>query len=346
MADLMKSVNTSFISPHKGESLEGTITRFTPEIAVDIGAKTEAIVLEKDKNLVRSITSQFKVGDKVKVNVLNPESDMGNPVVSLRRYLEDRNWEKLEDLKKEKSLFDAEVVDLTKGGFILEIEKGLTGFLPNSQASFIEAGQNPMGKVLKVNVLELNRQLKKVILTQKSSMTTQDFQDETRNLKEGQSLSVTISNIAPFGIFVIVPAKTTDLEGLIHLSEISWERVEQVPEQFKPGEKIEAAIVGFDKKTSRINLSIKRLIEDPFEKEMEKYVPEKRITAIVSKVIDGGVILDLGDGIEGFIKKEKIPPTVTFKEGISVTATVSDVDKQRHRVNLVPVLMEKPIGYR
>ncbi len=347
MADLMKSVKTNFVSPHKGESLEGVITKLTSsEIAVDIGAKTEAIVLEKDKNIAHSIFSQFKVGDKVMVNVLNPESDMGNPVVSLRRFLEERSWGKLDELKNQKKLIDAKVVDLTKGGFILATEDGLSGFLPNSQASFVQTGQNPMGKTLKVIVLELNRQLKKVIFSQKSSMTVHEFEEEVRALKEGQVVSCTIANIAPFGIFVAVSAKTSELEGLIHLSEISWERLEEVPSEYKSGEKIEAMVIGLDKKTNRINLSLKRLIADPFEKELEKYALEKRITAVVSKIMDSGVVLDLGEGIEGFIKKEKIPPTVTYKEGSTVTATVSDVDKQRHKVNLVPVLMEKPIGYR
>ena len=347
MADLMKSVKTSFVSPHKGESLEGTITKLTSsEIAVDIGAKSEAIVLEKDKNIAHSIMSQFKVGDTVMVNVLNPESEMGNTVVSLRRFLEERNWKKLDELKNEKKPFEGKVVDLTKGGFILEIGDGLSGFLPNSQASFIETGQNPLGKTLKVSILELNRQLHKVILSQKISMTVHEFEEEVRNLKDGQTVTSTISNIAPFGIFVVVQGKSVELEGLIHLSEISWEKLEQVPDQYKAGEKIETVVTGFDKKSGRVNLSIKRLTADPFQKEMEKYIPEKRVTAVVSKVMDGGVVLDLGEGIEGFIKKEKIPPTVTFKEGASVTATVLDIDKQRHRVNLVPVLKEKPIGYR
>ncbi|MCL4354525.1 S1 RNA-binding domain-containing protein [Patescibacteria group bacterium] len=347
MADLMKSVKTNFVSPHKGESLEGTITKLTSaEIAVDIGAKTDAIVLEKDKNIAQSIFSQFKVGDKVKVNVLNPESEMGNPVVSLRRFLEERNWEKLDKLKNDKSLVDAKVVDLTKGGFILATEDGLSGFLPNSQASFVQTGQNPMGKILKVGVLELNRQLKKVIFSQKSSMTVHEFEEEARALKEGQVISCTITNVAPFGVFVAVSGKTSELEGLVHLSEISWERSEEVPGEYKPGEKIEAMVIGLDKKTNRVNLSVKRLIADPFEKEMEKFAAEKRITAVVSKIMDNGVVLDLGEGIEGFIKKEKIPPTVTYKEGATVTATVLEVDKQRHRVTLVPVLTEKPIGYR
>jgi len=103
MADLMKSVKSDFIAPKKGEALEGTITKLTSsEILVDIGAKTEATVLEKDKRILKSLLSQLKVGDKVTVSVLNPESDFGNSVVSLRRFVDNRIWIELEELKKDK----------------------------------------------------------------------------------------------------------------------------------------------------------------------------------------------------------------------------------------------------
>ena len=114
MADLMKSVNSNFIVPRKGESLEGTITKLTSsEILVDIGAKTEATVLEKDKRLLKNLLNQLKVGDKVTVSVLNPESDMGNSVVSLRRFAEDRVWVELEDLFKKKQKLEIEITDFT-----------------------------------------------------------------------------------------------------------------------------------------------------------------------------------------------------------------------------------------
>jgi small subunit ribosomal protein S1 len=345
MADLLKSVKTSFISPKKGENLEGIITKLNSyETLVDIGAKTEAVVLEKDKRLFRNIMGALKVGDKVTVSVLNPESESGNPVVSLRRFMDDKVWDKLNELQKTQEVIDATITEVTRGGFIVTADDA-QGFLPNSQASFLETGQTPLGKKILVNVLELSRQQHKIIFSQKAGQSI-EFEKEIEGLKPEQKISSTISNITTFGIFVSLQGKTHLIEGLIHISEISWEKIAEVPKDFQPGEKIEAMIIGFDKKSARVNLSLRRLTEDPFEKEISKYEQDKKVSASVSEINANGVLFDLGSGIEGIIKKEKVPPNVTYKEGQTVTLTVSSVDKKRRRVILTPVLMEKPIGYR
>lgn len=347
MADLLRLVKTTFIVPKKGESLEGTITKLTSsEILVDIGAKSEATVLEKDKRLLKNLLSQLKVGDKVTVSVLNPESDMGNSVVSLRRFVDDRVWVELEDLLKKKQKLEIEITDFTKGGFLVITKNGISGFLPNSQTQFLETSQNQIGKTINATLLELNRQAHKIIFSQKTAFDKKTFEKEISDLKSEQKVYATISNITPFGVFVSLQGKENLLEGFIHLSEISWEKIDSVPESYKVGEKIEAKISSFDKKTGRVNLSVKQLVNDPFQKEMENFTQDKKVTAKITKVVANGVVLDLGESIEGFIRKEKIPPTVSFKEGALVTATVSEVDKKKHRVILVPVLTEKPIGYR
>jgi small subunit ribosomal protein S1 len=345
MAELMKSVKSSFISPKKGEALEGTITKLTSyEVLVDIGAKTEAVVLEKDKRLLKNIIAGLKVGDKVSVSVLNPESESGNPVVSLRRFMDDKVWEKLNELQKSQSIIDGTITEITRGGFIVVAEDA-QGFLPNSQASFLETGQNPLSKKVKVTVLELNREQHKIIFSQKLGQSI-DFEKEIEGLASGQKINSTISNVASFGIFITLQGKTHLIEGLIHISEISWEKISEVPKNFKSGEEIEAIIIGFDKKSARVNLSLRRLTEDPFEKEIARFEEDKKITAPVSQITGNGILFDLGTGIEGIVKKEKVPPNVVYKEGQAVSLTVSSVDKKRRLVILTPVLMEKPIGYR
>jgi ribosomal protein S1 len=133
MADLMASHKPDVKPLHKGDNLEGTITKLTSgEILVDIGAKTEAQVLEKDRNSLRILLSALKVGDKVTVQILNPESDQGNSVVSLRRFMEERLWRDLESKKSQNLILDANVNDSTKGGFLVSAG-GIAGFLPNSQ---------------------------------------------------------------------------------------------------------------------------------------------------------------------------------------------------------------------
>jgi len=347
MADLMKSAKTSIPSVRKGEIVEGVITKLTSgEILVDIGAKTEASVLEKDKNILRSILSQLKLGDKVKVSILNPESDFGNPVVSLRRFIDDGLWENLEEIKKKGEILEAQIVEGTRGGFLIETKNGISGFLPNSQTMFLDSSQNLSGHKLQLKLLELDRATRKIIFSQKAAADPADFNKLIKNLKSEQKISSTISSIAPFGVFLSIPIDDKLVEGFIHVSEISWEHLEKVPENFKTGEKIEAVLIGFDKKSSRVNLSVKRLTEDPYKKNLEKFVSDKKVTGTVRRVTSSGVVLDLGENAEGFIKKEKIPVGVSFKEGDEVSATVVEVDTRNHRVLVVPYLAEKPMGYR
>jgi small subunit ribosomal protein S1 len=348
MADLLKSANTSFVKVSKGEILTGTVTKLTSsEILVDIGAKTEALVLEKDRRIMRSLLSSLKLGDKVTVSVLNPESDYGNPVVSLRRFNDERVWKVLDGLLKTKEPMEAMVDESTRGGFLVSTKDGLSGFLPNSQTTFLENAQDLVGKTINVSVIEINRVARKIIFSQKATVGSEDFEKAVKDLKVGQKIEATISNVAPFGIFFIIslPDKNS-VEGFVHISEVSWERIVTIPDTFKAGEKIEAQILNFDKESKRVNLSIKNLSKDPFEEKLKAYAVDQKVSGSVTKILSSGVLINVGEGIEGFIKKDKIPANVTYNEGSPVTATVVEVDGRKHRLILVPVLTEKPLMYR
>ena len=136
------------------------------------------------------------------------------------------------------------------------------------------------------------------------------------------------------------------IDGLIHVSEIAWEKVIEFAGDFTVGQELEAVVIGVDKEAKRLDLSLKRLSEDPFAKISLKFPVETKVKGIVTKLSGGTVYIDLGEGIEGIIRKEKIPPTLTFKTGDSVTATVTEIDARRHKILLTPVLLDKPIGYR
>ena len=348
MEELMRSAVATFVTPRKGDNIPGVITKLTrSEILVDIDAKTEAVVLEKDRQILSSIMSSLKVGDKVTVSVLNPEGDLGNPVVSLRRFVDDIVWEKLRSLQKNKEVLQLNVDSITKGGFLVTSQDGTSGFLPNSHASTLENPQNLIGKKIKAVVLELNRELHKIIFSQKQDLGIDDFKKSIKSLKVGQKIDAIISNISSFGIFLLIQQKDIGpVEGFIHLSEVSWENIASISDNFKISQKIEAEIIGFEEDSRRVLLSIKRLTPNPLEAKLKEYTSDKRIKGEVVKVIATGVLLDLGEGIIGIIKKEKIPPNVTYKEGQVVDAIVSKIDTKRHRVILSPVLLEKPIGYR
>lgn len=348
MAELMKRTQTQapLVSPHKGDILKGTITQLEPEVLVDINAKTEAVVLEKDRNILRKILSTFQVGSNVSVQVLNPESDLGHPVVSLRRSIEALTWEKLAALKKDQTVLDVVVDSETKGGFLVTTSDGISGFLPHSHTSSLDNPQSLIGQKIKVVVLEQNQSLGKILFSQKQVLSLSDFTKLTKTLKVGQKTEATIIHVIPFGLTVSLVISGKTMEGFIHISELAWEQDQNILEKFKEGDKIEAFVLGFDQDGRRVNLSIKRLTEDPIEKRLEEFAVDKKLKATVVKVIATGVLLNLNGGVSGIIKKEKVPPKMTFEEGAEIEVLVSEVDEKRHRVVVVPVLKEKPIGYR
>lgn len=348
MAQLLAKHKTAVVSLKKGESVKAKITKLTnSEILVDAGAKTEAHVMEKDKKNLNTILSMFKVGDEVEVNVLNPESEYGFPVVSLRRYLGNIAWNKLEELLKSKDQIEVTVKEVTKAGFVVEADFGVSGFLPQSHTS----EQATLGHRLKVTVLEVNRKDNKVIFSQKSALSEEEFAVVTKQFKVGDKVEAVVGNVTAFGMFVVLTLpkpteKTKSVEGFVHISEVAWDKVDDISELYSTGQKIETVITKFDTETRKINLSVKRLTADPFDELIAQYPVDKKVTGTVSNVEESGVTVELEAGIEGFIKKDKIPPTTTYEAGQEVTATVSEHDKRKHRLLLTPVLLEKPLMYR
>ncbi len=366
MAELLAKATAKkpIVSPKKGQTLTGTITTLSPSgILVDISAKTESIVLEKDRRLLKSLLSTLKVGDTVTVSVLNPESDTGNPVVSLRRFLDDIQWKKLEEFQKKQQPIKAIVTDITKGGLLVDSEIGISGFLPNSQMSQ-PVGESDMAnmvsKKIAVYVLELGREAKKIIFSQKPAVKKEEFEEAIKQLSVGQKIDATINNIALFGVFVSIPVgDNKTLDGLIHISELSWDEVNiqtlKEREDFQPGKKITAEIIRFDRDAKRIDLSIKRLTKDPFDHVFNTLAVDQKLKGVVTQVQTSGLVLSLAipgadselvSKIVGIIRKEKIPPTKIYEVSEHVEGTISHIDAQRRKIYLVPVLKEKPIGYR
>lgn len=344
MADLMRSVKTPFSSLTKGETLKGRIKKLTPgEILVDINAKTEAVVLEKDRKILRNLLSLLKVGDSVTVSVLNPESDFGYPVVSLRRFVDDILWEKLLEKQKNREALSAVVQEVIRGGFLVDIDFGFSAFMPNSQSLPTHA-EDVIGKKFQAYILELNRPSRKIIVSQKPILKDEEFANLVKNIKLNEKIAGTVTSTTPFGIFVslTLPVGTT-VDGLIHISEISWEKTETPA--VNVGQTLETVIIGVDKEAKRVDLSIKRLSLDPFEETSKQFSIEQKVSGTVSAKTSSGVVVNLNN-VEGFIRKEKIPPTVSFEVGQTIDATVSEIDKKRRRIILVPILLRKTIGYR
>lgn len=352
MAALMAKQKTQPVGIKRGDKIKGRITKLSKnEILMDISGKSEALVLERERRIMNVLLATLKVGDEVEAIVFSPESDAGQPVVTLRRFVENKSWDFLALHKKSQSAIPVTVSEVTKGGYIVVADTGTTGFLPQSHLSPSAQHLTP-GKSIQVFVLELNKEDKKIIFTQKVSLTDEEFGKIKKAVKIGQKMSATVSNITPFGIFVSLPISLPDrkdplvIDGLIHISELSWDKVLDITSIFHTGEKIEAAIIGFDNDAKRIDLSVKRFTADPFAEIVKLFPIDKNVAGTVKAITGGNVIIDLGNGVEGIIRKEKVPVNASYTVGAKINVLVADVDAKRHKISLAPVLLEKPIGYR
>ncbi|MCL4353616.1 S1 RNA-binding domain-containing protein, partial [Patescibacteria group bacterium] len=248
----------------------------------------------------------------------------------------------LEDKKKNGEALDGFIGAETRGGFLIETEIGVSGFMPNSQSQ----ASNKTGDRLKVFVADLNRDGHRVIFSQRPLVGDKEFEELSSRLKAGTKVKAEVTNILPFGIFTSVQTNGKTLNGFIHISEVSWERQERLDNLFKIGDSLEAVVIGFDNSTQRVNLSLRLLTADSFEKTAEERFPvDTKIKAKVSKIVPAGVLFDL-DEASGIIKKESIPIGTAYKVGDTIETTVSKVDKKKRQIILVPILLEKPIGYR
>lgn len=342
MVELMQK-HGDFVKPlQKGDRVTGKVIKLTPEILLDIGYKSHALVIEYDKQKLDNLLSILKLGDEVTASVISPEAEEGFPVVSLRRMLDEKVYGKMEDLFKGQKTFQITVLDVTRGGYFVTTDDGIKGFLPNSQ--LIGDSIRPNEKI-DVQMIEFDRDKKRVIFSQKATKYQTDLDTLKKLIKPNENIKATVTTVTPYGIYVEFEKDKSLIEGFIHISEVSSERVEGLMDKFKTGDKVEANVVEIDSSNNRINLSLKAYAAGEFEVAKAKYPLEKNVKGKVTRSSNRGVEVDLGD-IKGFIQSTKIPTGTTLEEGSEVEGEVIGYDDRSKRVLLSPVLKTKFIGYR
>lgn len=355
MAELMAKHGKDVQPLKKGEVVKGVVATLSPDVMLKIDNKTDVVVMEKDRKLAKQLHNSLKVGDSVEAVVLYPESDSGYPAVSLRDFMRDKSWEDLEKLQKAGEKVAVTVTETTKGGLVVEMDNGAQGFLPNSHMNRVERSGELLGTKIQVSIAEIQKDNKKVVFSQKGTLTVDDFKALALQYKAGTKVQGKISGITQFGLFVSLPftnskGEKISVDGLVHISEVAWEKVADLSEQYEMGQTVEAVVIGIDPRSKRIDLSIKRLSKDPFQAVLDSFPVDKKVTGIAKEMTQDGLIVDLGEvegvAVEGLMKKDKIPPTTTYEIGSKVTATVMSVDNRKRKVMLTPVLLEKPLMYR
>ena len=377
-ADLFAASESRVPALRRNQEVTGKVVSVShQEVLVDIGAKSEGVLSGRELTAAADLVSDLSVGDLLEATVLYPENDAGQVVLSLRKLSGEKRWKELEEKKENHEDIDILALEVNRGGGICEYLR-IRGFLPASQLLETPSRlEDLIGKTLKAGVIEVDKQSNRLILSQK--------QPEKKDLKEvvkllsrvkiGQKISGVVTAVLPFGIFVEVdvkkeigrsgdqvvrkakksepddlntqkPDNLSKFEGLVHISEISWEKVEDPAKYFKVGDKTEVMVIAKEEETGRLNLSIKQLSEDPFLEISKDYTKDEEVKGTISRVTPYGVIVELSRGIEGLIHISKIPPNENFDVGQSVDCTVEAVDTRSRKISLVPMARAKPVLYR
>lgn len=357
MEKLLASQSQRIITLNRGQQVEGEVVSANDkEVVLDLGAKSEGILQRKELPSDRS--ASLKSGDKIKAYVSQPENESGQVVLSLsvqskstgfggrgdrgrRGFRSDEHKrgfsaDKFIQAKNQKSRLSGTVLEVNKGGLIVDVE-GVRGFLPNSQVGFellSKSGggmESLIGQNLNLTVIEVDSANNKLIFSQRGQVSD-SIKEQLKKFQKEQKVSGKIVAILPFGLVVDV----SGVEGLVFISDVAWDKVEDLSGMFKIGQEIEVLVTGIDESLGRLNLSIKQLSEDPFGELAEKYLADEVVKGEVLVISDEGVAVKLKDGVEGFLPASKMKTDTTYEVGKSVTLLIDSVDSKRRRVNLAP----------
>jgi len=337
--------------PKKGETRKGTVASISAgQILVSIGTKSEGVITGKEfESIPQDVFEKLQVGQEIDVFVIDPEDPSGNVVLSYRNALEANSWKQAEDLKDSGEVFPSEIIKFNKGGLIVPIGT-LMGFVPASQISLSRrsnmSGETPearwakmVGEPITVRVIEVDRERRRLILSERAASTETREQIKERileELKEGDIRTGKVTSLADFGAFVNI----NGADGLVHLSEISWDRINKPDEVLKVGQEVKVKIISIEREKKRIGLSIRALLDDPWSKQVAQFQVGQLVEGKITKLAPFGAFARLEGEVEGLIHISEISekriehPKEVLKVGDSVTLRVIKIDTDNHRIGL------------
>ena len=361
MAELLDDPDNEVKSLKHGDVVEGTVVRIDPdEILVDFGGKSEGVVSNRELLNRRGpregddARPDIQVGNEVLVYVLQPESPEGHAVLSLRRAGLERKWRAMQERFDAGEIVEARVIDHNKGGLIVDL--GVRGFVPISQIvdfprrprdeqprdaaqEIAEKLQPFVGRTLRLKILEVNRKANRLILSEKVALYEErrEKRDELfSSLETGQRVTGVVRSIAPFGVFVDLGG----IDGLVHKSELSWNKVNNPETAYEIGNEVEAEVIDINHERGRISLSIRRLQPDPWQESVAKYKIGDVIDGTVTKLVNFGAFVRVEEGLEGLIHISELShqrvahPGDVVQEGQQTKLRIISLDSERHRLGL------------
>lgn len=343
---------------NRGQIITGTVVAVgSSEMVVDVGGRTEGVVSGKELKLDGEKLEK-EVGDEVLVYVLKPENDKGQIELSIRRTGMARRWHQLRQSKEKNIPINVTVIEANTGGVIVEISGGMRGFIPSSQLdnsriypsggyqSKDEATKQLQGKLaeligtsLEAVVMEIDREKSRVILSEKNVGAEKNMEERRATLARvevGSKLKGKVTGIAPFGLFVVAES----LEGLVHLSEISWDKVTNPADFYNVGDEVDVEVIGIDDGGKRIAYSIKRLLPDPWDEIIKNYKIGQVIKGEITKVVDYGAFVRVDEGLNGLIHISELSnklvkdPAEVVQEGQEVDVMIISMSKEERHLGL------------
>ena len=357
MSELLKQVGQTIVVPHKDERITGTIVEKQKNaLIIDINAKTLAAVGSREFDIAQDYIGELKEGQEIEVTVLAEDSPRGYIPVSLRQAAVDAKWEVFEESLEDDKELTAKGIETNKGGMIVVVN-GVRGFVPSSQfgKDFMGKIDDLLNKTFQVKAIEVDREKNRLIFSERHVSEADELALRDSALSAVESGSIyegVVSGVMHFGLFVTVEIPVDDkdgvghIEGLVHISEISWEKVDHPKNYHQVGNRIKVKVLGVDEKTNKLNLSVKQLSDDPWKVIDKDYPVGTTLTGTVSRVEPFGVFVNVEDGVDGLIHASKLNPDEVYDKGAEVTVTVESVDPERRRMSLSPILTEVPVGYK
>jgi len=345
--------STTPITIKRGDVVEGVIVRIDQdEILVDIGLKSEGVLSTKElpANGYGSF-NELHLDDKVLVYIIQPETPDGHALLSLKRANAERQWRIAEEQYKNAELLKARVIDYNKGGLIVDVS-GIRGFVPISQILNLKREEVASGgdnqetaaklqsmkdKELQLKIIEINRARNRLILSER--LAVQEWRQRRREelldeLKPGEVRRGVVSNLANFGAFIDLGGA----DGLVHISQLAWSRVNHPSEVLKVGQEVEVQVLSVDKEKKKIALSIKRAEVDPWTTVEQRYKVGQVVTGTITKIAPFGAFARIEDGIEGLIHLSELTPGMDPKanlhEGQQLQLRILRIDADRRRLGL------------
>jgi len=351
MASLLAEEGLGLNLPKAGEIKMGKIASISPgQIMVGIGAKSEGIIRGQEFEVIPDdVLATLEVGQEIPVFIITPEDRHGNLLLSYMRALEAETWEKAQQLMDDKESFTGKVDGYNRGGLLVNFN-GLNGFIPGSQLSFSRRtevnGSSPeerfsefVGQEIELRVIEVDQDRRRLIFSERAAV--HESRDSIRDkviekVDIGDIRTGRVTSLADFGAFVNI----NGADGLVHLSEISWDRIRHPSDVLKVGEEVEVEIISIDEVKRHIGLSIRRLQDDPWQKQIGALKVGQLVNAKITRLTKFGAFAQVTEDIEGLIHISEISddhiahPKEVLHEDDQVTLRIIKIEPESHRIGL------------